>query len=179
MILAGGGFLGMGIALLLSSAVIYGLKYIIKGLIASRYSISKINEINDYSKLKSLLDFYNDGDGANGTIENLQAIEIISLRILEINPNNLEAQISLVNAKGGNNKLEISDEKYFENIKNSYNINTKEKYFGDILLALYYYGFYLTKNNRKEEGILIKEFVFKEWPEINEVCDAIILDSYY
>jgi hypothetical protein len=152
MILAGGGFFGFLIASAVISILLLLAKFgfsCLNFLYSNyKYDTSSLSSITDLGKLKSLLNFWSSGGASSDSIR----VEQICNRILSLYPDDFEAKIYKVVFCVFNREYNNDDKIIFENLYELYKKGVEPRYNDDILLSIYLYSYYCSKNDLTELG---------------------------
>lgn len=108
-----------------------------------RYSTSSLSTIRDINKLRSLLEFWSSGGSSSDPVR----VEQICNRILMLYPDDLEAKMAKVVFSIFNRDYNQGDKLIFESLYRSFKQGVDSKYYDDIMLSIYLYAYYCSKNN--------------------------------
>lgn len=173
MILAGGGFFGF----LIASAMVGILIFILKSGFSMVYSIyantvynlDSVSNITDIAKLRTLLNYWS----SEGNCDTLK-IEKICNRILFLYPDDLGAKMSLIVFVIFHREYNADDEIIFQSLFETYKKGINHQYEDDILLVLYLYSYYCSKNNQFELSDKLFNELTVKMPDYRIKLDAYI-----
>ena len=173
MILAGGGFLGVLIAFAIVGIIVFvakaGLSMIFSIIGKGLNNTDSLDRITDLAKLKSLLNYWS-GEGISDSLK----VEEICNRILFLYPDDLEAKMFKVVFCIFNREYNKNDKLIFESLYRLFKEGVAPKYKDDILLSIYLYAYYCSKNDLTD---LSKELIHElelKMPDYRIKLDAYI-----